>query len=213
MKKKYYNKYWENNIEGGTLNLPPSWSEDNLRWHSKFFKRYVGKNVLDFGCGDGTFLNHITIDKKDIKQAVGLDLSEEAIQIGKRKYSQITFRQGELLDLSLRPNTFDTVFAIEVMEHLLDVDQYLEEIKKILKKGGYLCITTTDFNLLKKLVIAGLFWEKFFYPNNPHIRFYTRKTLADICRKHGLEQVGYKWNKSYAGLMPKGQMSVFKKVK
>ena len=72
-------------------------------------------------------------------------------------------------------------------------------------------MTTTDFNWLKKIIIASFYWDKFFYPNNPHIRFFTKKTLIEMCKKYSLQLVDYKWNKSYFGLMPKGQMIVFKK--
>jgi ubiquinone/menaquinone biosynthesis C-methylase UbiE len=210
--KNYYNRYWEKQIDGKLLNLPPTWTRENLHWHHSFFRKYVGKNILDVGAGDGTFLDFIMKKNKQV-QAFASELSAEAISIGKKKYPEINFKNESLERLSFGNEVFDTVFAIEVVEHLLDTDQCLAEINRVMKNGGYLCITTTDFNLPKKIIIATFFWNKFFYPNNPHIRFFTKATLADICKKHGFKLMEHKWNRSYFGLMPKGQMAVFKKKK
>jgi len=208
---QYYDKYWERSIDGGVLNLPPSWTVENLRWHLSFFGRYLGENVLDVGAGEGSFLNYVTNKNPQIKSAVASELSQEAISLGQKKYPAIIFRQDNLENLSFDNESFDTVFAVEVVEHLLDIDACLDQVSRVLKKGGYFCVTTTEFNLLKKVVIAMFYWDRFFYPNNPHIRFFTKKALSDLCKKRGLILVDYKWNRSYFGLMPKGQMAVFRK--
>lgn len=209
---QYYDKYWKKNINGGILNLPPEWSEENLIWHINFFKKYIGENILDVGAGDGTFLNYLLSKSANIKNAIASELSDEAIKRGKEKYREIVFKQENLEKLGFEKEIFDTVFAIEVLEHILDIDASLEEVSRVLKIGGYFCVTTTDFNWLKKIIIATFFWNKFFYPNNPHIRFFTKKTLVNLCKKHCFEVVDYKWNRNYFGLMPKGQMIIFKKI-
>lgn len=209
--EKYHNDYWTKKIDGRAFNLPPKWTRENLSWHLNFFGKYVGEAVLDVGAGDGTFLNFLVSNNHRAKKAVAAELSKEAISIGKSKYRNLDFKQENLEELSFRNDSFDTVFAIEVLEHLLDIDKCLSGVHRVLKEGGFFCATTTDFNLPKKITIATFFWDKFFYPNNPHIRFFTKKTLVDICDRHGFELIDYKWNKSYFGIMPKGQMIVFKK--
>jgi len=207
--KAYYDEYWDGNIQGGSLNVPPSWSPENLKWHLDFFQPYCGPCVLDMGAGDGTFIDMMQRNVPKIQRAEALELSSVAIQKGKEKCPAVQFKQGSCDALPFADASFDTVFSIEVVEHLLDVDRCLSEVHRILKPGGFFCVTTTDFNLLKRWVIATFFWDKFFYPNNPHIRFFTKKTLAEMARRHGLQQVAYKWNHSYFGLMPHGQMAVF----
>jgi len=208
----FYDKYWKEGINGKCTQNPPAWDKGNLNWHYDFFEKYIGKKILDVGAGDGTFLDFILHKKKkNIIEAVASELSEEAITVGKKKYPGIEFKNESLEKLGFKNDFFDTVFAVEVVEHLLDIDQCLDEVNRVLKNGGYFCVTTTDFNLPKKIIIAGLFWNKFFYPNNPHIRFFTKDTLVDICKKHGFELVDYKWNRSYFGLMPRGQMAVYRK--
>ena len=207
--KAYYDEYWDGNIQGGSQNVPPSWSPENMQWHLDFFQPYCGQSVLDMGAGDGTFIDLMQRGVSKIQKAEALELSSVAIQRGQEKYPAVLFKQGSCDDLPYPDASFDTVFAIEVVEHLLDVDRCFSEVNRILKPGGFFGVTTTDFNLLKKWVIATFFWNKFFFPNNPHIRFFTKKTLAEMARRHGLQQVAYKWNHSYFGLMPHGQMAVF----
>lgn len=209
---EYYNRYWKKAEKGGSFNDQPSWDKENFMWHLDFFKKYIGKSVLDIGSGDGTFLNYIIKNNPNIKNSIGIDISKEAVDIANKKYCHLKFQQSSIEKLKFKDNSFDTVFAIEVLEHLLDIDKNLCEINRVLEKDGVLCVTTTDFNLLKKIVLA-FFWDKFFYPNTPHIRFFTKKTLKSICKKNGFKLIGYKWNKGYFGLMPRGQMAVFKKVK
>jgi SAM-dependent methyltransferase len=207
--KAYYDEYWDGNIQGGSQNVPPSWSPENMKWHLDFFQPYCGPCVLDMGAGDGTFIDLMQRGVPAIQKAEALELSSVAIQKGQEKFPAVLFKQGSCDALPYADASFDTVFAIEVVEHLLDVDRCFSEVNRILKPGGFFGVTTTDFNLLKKWVIATFFWNKFFYPNNPHIRFFTKKTLAEMARRHGLQQVAYKWNHSYFGLMPHGQMAVF----
>jgi len=209
--KDYYKNYWQNKIKGGIVSSPPEWTEENLVWHHTFFKNYIGKRVLDVGGGDGTLLDFLS-KNLNLREMVVCDISKEAVTAGKKKYTDLEFKVGDACDLSFSKKSLDTILAVEFLEHVLDVDKCLSEISRVLRRGGHLCVTTTDFNLLKRVAIGLFFWDKFFYPNNPHIRFFTKKTLEDIVQKHGFKQVDYKWNRSYFGLMPKGQMAVFKRV-
>lgn len=210
MKINYYDNYWSNKITGGSQNKPPVWDNKNLNWHYIYFKKYIGKKILDVGAGDGTYSNFI---KKKSKKSIidALELSKNAVKIGKKKFKSINFINESLEQLK-SINKYDTIFAIEVMEHLFDIDLCLKNIHKALTIKGYFCITTTDFNLLKKIFIATFLLEKYFYPNNPHIRFFTKKSLIDICQKNGFKFIKHQWNKSYFGFMPKGQMIVFQKI-
>ena len=100
---------------------------------------------------------------------------------------------------------------IEVIEHLVDIEGTLKELFRVMKPGGILLITTTDFNLLKQVIIAMFFFEKYFYPTNPHIRFFKKSTLADILSKNGFSIIKYAWNGDYLKIMPKGQMILAQK--
>ena len=127
------------------------------------------------------------------------------------RYPDVRFEQGELNDLPLESASIDSITMDEVIEHLVDVESALEEFSRVIKPGGILLITTTDFNWLKGVVIAMFFFEKYFYPTNPHIRFFTKSTLAEVLGMHGFTVVKYAWNGGYFGMMPKGQMVLAQK--
>ncbi len=205
----FYQKYWSHQNQGLEFSKPPAWTQENFNFHFDFFRPYIGSQVIDIGSGPDTEFSKKLLKKhKSIKHIEALEIACQPKKIN----SKLTLSQGSAQNLPYPPSTFNTIFMIEVIEHLLDIDQVLDQINQVLLPGGYLCITTTDFNLLKKIIIAVFFWDRFFYPNNPHIRFFTKKTLIDICSRHGYKLVAYQWNKSYFGLMPKGQMIVFQKI-
>jgi 2-polyprenyl-3-methyl-5-hydroxy-6-metoxy-1,4-benzoquinol methylase len=166
--------------------------------------------ILDAGCGDGFFLNKLTFSD-EVKDITGIDISEKAIEMALEKYPKNQFRQASLNKISFENGSFDCIVMVEVIEHLIDIGGTLEELSRVLKSGGLLLITTTDFNWLKAVIIAMFYFEKYFHPTNPHIRFFTKTTLAEVLLAYGFEVVKYSWNGSYLGIMPKGQMVLARK--
>ena len=102
------------------------------------------KTILDIGCGTGTFAY---LMKKRFPKAVviGADISTTALSIGRKNYKsiQLVLANAEK-KLPFRPNYFDLVVSGEHIEHLVDVDTYLEELNRVLKKDGYLLLTTPN---------------------------------------------------------------------
>jgi 2-polyprenyl-3-methyl-5-hydroxy-6-metoxy-1,4-benzoquinol methylase len=101
-----------------------------------------GKTVLDIGCGDGVLTNMLA--KKGML-ASGVDFSAEAIQFALDKSDapiKPDFRQGSAYELPWPNQTFDVVVSSDVIEHLKDVPHYLEEIKRVVKVGGVVIIST-----------------------------------------------------------------------
>ncbi|KMP10859.1 hypothetical protein UR09_04990 [Candidatus Nitromaritima sp. SCGC AAA799-A02] len=211
--KSYYERYWEKclgSYDKGVAQLPPDWQPGDLERVLSFCRDKVKGRVLDAGCGDGFFAQKLS-ELTDLQEITGIDVSERAIEIARTKYPNLNFLSGELNHIPLDDSSCDFVSFVEVIEHLVDVDGTLEEIARVLKPGGILLITTTDFNWLKSVIIAAFFFEKYFYPTNPHIRFFTRRTLEQVLSSHGLSVVKYAWHGSYFGIMPKGQMVLARK--
>lgn len=204
----YYNKYWQKKLKAKSQYLPPKWTDNQFNNIYNKLYCYLGENILDIGCGQGEFL-YLLNKKVKNKKFTGIDISSVAIKNAKHKFKKITFFKSSSSKTPFANNSFDTILLIEVIEHLIDIDSTLQEIKRILKPNGYLMITTTDFNLLKKILISTFVWDKYFYPNNPHIRFFTKKTLKDICQNHQLLLLKHFWNGHYFHIMPKGQIAIF----
>jgi 2-polyprenyl-6-hydroxyphenyl methylase/3-demethylubiquinone-9 3-methyltransferase len=213
MEKEYYERYWKKETfdEQGFVNLPPNHGHEISRIMG-ILRPYVSGCVLDVGCGDG-FITDAISKLPSVMEVHGVDISNTAIRVAKSRYPRIDFKVGQVADLPFESNYFDVVVAIELIEHVYDTEQMFREFSRVLKDAGYLIVTTTDFNLPKKVIIALFFWNRYFYPTNPHIRFFSKESLEKMLTKFGFKRVAYRWNGSYFGMMPKGQLMIAKKMK
>ncbi|MBN2284944.1 MAG: methyltransferase domain-containing protein [Tissierellales bacterium] len=97
--------------------------------------------ILDIGCGQG----HIT---EKIHQSIngaqvsGLDYSVSAIEYAHEHFSQIDFAVGDAYDSPYSPGFFDVVVCNNLWEHVPDPLFLLSRIKRIMKPGGYLILST-----------------------------------------------------------------------
>ncbi len=177
---------------------------------ANYGKMIKGK-ILDAGCGEGDFALHIA-KTTDVKQVDGIDISQTAIKrcIKKAKENSLSektkFTTGSITNLPFTDSIFDSVFAFEIVEHIVDTEKMFKEFNRVLKKGGYLGITTVDFNLPKMIIIALFYFETYFDPTTPHIRFFTKNTLKKMLEKNGFKLLQYQWDGSYFGVMPMGQV-------
>ncbi len=211
--QSFYERYWGQQpaFKGeGIAKLPPEWDEENIERILKFCSDKIQGRVLDVGCGDGFFTAKI-LQRFNLKNVYGLDISSKAVDLARLKHPEINFQQSALNHIPEETNSIDSITMIEVIEHLVDIEGTLKELFRVMKPGGILLITTTDFNWLKQVIIAMFFFEKYFYPTNPHIRFFKKSTLADILSKNGFSIIKYAWNGDYLKIMPKGQMILAQK--
>lgn len=99
-------------------------------------------NFLDYGCGWG----HFAIEAEARGYNVtGIDLSENEINICKLIYpesNRLRFEQKSIQELP--DNSFDIVLSSQVIEHVHNCGNYLNEINRVLKKGGRLIISTPN---------------------------------------------------------------------
>ncbi len=103
------------------------------------------KTVLDYGCGDGSY--SFMFEQHDTKQVFGFDISQEMIAIAHNKLAiykkdaRIQFIVGDGNSLPYADNTFDIVVANFVLVHFDDLQKYLQEVRRVLKDGGYFVAT------------------------------------------------------------------------
>ncbi len=106
----------------------------------------VPGKVLDIGCGrpceslpDQAFLRFL-----GRPGSAGLDL--------KRLEGPYEFRQSSVLALPFKDAELDNVTAMEILEHITEVREALKEIKRVLRPGGVLVMTTPDNSPLWNLI-------------------------------------------------------------
>lgn len=151
------------------------------------------RNILDMGCYDGIFLASI---KNRNNNFFGLEASD--YEVKKCQEKGIDAGQFFFNDLDRLPyddNFFDLVIAGEIIEHIFDTDFFLEEIKRILKPGGKLLISTPNMASFGRrlLLLFGFNPVIEVSPNEAkssgHIRYFTFQTLKNLLRKHNLRVI------------------------
>jgi|SRR3989338_4607106 len=98
------------------------------------------KKALDVGCGGGFLANEMSKRGADV---LGIDYSKYAIDFSRERYPDLNFEQVSGYNLEMFPsNGFDIVTLFDVIEHVGDQGKFILEIKRVLKSGGLLVITT-----------------------------------------------------------------------
>jgi SAM-dependent methyltransferase len=92
-----------------------------------------GKKLLDVACGGGYFLKKA---EEAGVQCYGLDISEEALKIAKKitSYSKLVCADGE--SIPFKDEFFDYVTNLGSLEHFLNPEKGLKEMKRVLKENG-----------------------------------------------------------------------------
>jgi ubiquinone/menaquinone biosynthesis C-methylase UbiE len=105
---------------------------------------------LDIGCERGFDVFSLAKNFSGYEiEFIGIDISSEKIEVANEKVKEngmtnCTFLQGNAEELEFPPDSFDIILCSEVMEHLYKPEKALKDMYKILKKGGYLILTTPN---------------------------------------------------------------------
>lgn len=127
------------------------------------------KSILEIGCGTGDIIAHL-----NPKDGIGMDISKKMIELAKRKHKSIKFVVGAAEEIPVKEQ-FDYVIMPDVIEHLKNVRETINQIEKRMKKDAALIIT-----------MANILWEPFLLageklrlkmPEGPHYRISKRKLL------------------------------------
>lgn len=103
----------------------------------------ITDSVLDLGCGVGDYTKAINEYTQNV---IGIDLSTSEAE---KKYTGINFCSHDLnTPLPFDDASFDILVSINLIEHLQDEKQFLEECARVLKPGGKIAITTANLDFI-----------------------------------------------------------------
>jgi 2-polyprenyl-3-methyl-5-hydroxy-6-metoxy-1,4-benzoquinol methylase len=179
----YHERIWEA--------VPADLEPTDFALRRRFLLDHVGagERVLDVGCGEGAFTAELA--RAGI-QPLGVDVAEEPLRRGRARHPELDLRLvdgdggWELADAS-----FDAVWAGEVIEHVLDTAAWLSELRRVLRSGGSLLLSTPAHAPLGMIALAlsRRAFAAHFDPRGDHLRFYSRATLTELLAEFGFERI------------------------
>lgn len=89
--------------------------------------------------------------------------------------------------LPLPDSAFDLVLCAETIEHVQDVQLLLSEVRRVLRPGATLAITTPAHGRATALTILLRGFEPTFDPLSPHLRFFSRRSLTALLDEMGFD--------------------------
>jgi len=186
----YHERIWEALPEG----LTPSDLKLRLAFlleHARSAQNPGGApgRVLDVGCGEGHFAAELA---RAGLHVIAVDVAEEPLRRARKKHAD--------LDLRLVPvegpwpfadASFDIAWAGETIEHIADTAGWLSELRRVLRPGGSLLLSTPAHERLAMLALAVSHrrFDAHFDPRSDHLRFYTSRTLARLLEGFGFEDI------------------------
>jgi ubiquinone/menaquinone biosynthesis C-methylase UbiE len=176
--RDYYESLW--------TTLPAALTPPELARRRRFLvaELTAGARLLDLGCGTGEFT---AIAAAAGAQALGADVASAALARARAAHPSLHF---ELVPfdgpLPLPDNSFDLVWASEVIEHVADTALWLSEVRRVLVPRGKLLLTTPSHGRLR-LLLGGI--ERYSAPLGDHLHLYTARSLRELLGEFGFGEI------------------------
>lgn len=181
--RAYYEALWKDLPEG----LTPAAFQLRLR----FLLEHVqpGQHVLDLGCGEGAFAGELLRAGAEV---VATDVAEEPLRRARARHAGLETRLIEPAGPWDLPGAgFDVVWAGEVIEHVADTAAWMSELRRVLRSGGTLLLTTPAHGRGARLRLAfsNSAFAEHFDPLTDRLRFYSARTLTALIGEYGFQSV------------------------
>jgi len=158
-------------------------------------------SIVDVGCGDGAATS-VAARLNPGHRFVGVDWSADALRQARSRGLALVRAEVEPAGLPIASARADVVVMSELIEHLLDPDSALEEVRRVLKPGGTLLLSTPNLAAwynrgLLALGVQPLFTEVslrgvFGRPGSQvagHLRLFTARALVGLLAARGFGSI------------------------
>ncbi len=148
-------------------------------------------SLLDVGCGTGAFVHEM--QQRNWK-VTGLEPDTGARQIAKKLYDLDLKEQNELFHLPV--SSFDAITLWHVLEHVHDLDGYIQQLKLLMNESGKLFIAVPNYTSLDARIYKK-YWAAYDVPR--HLYHFSPLSMQKLMEKNGLKIIQYRpmWYDSF----------------
>jgi len=140
------------------------------------------KNILEIGCGNGFFLEKAL--EMGFQNVYGIEPSNKEI-----KRASLTIKDKIIHDMFkpkyFQNNFFDVICFFQVIEHVVDINEFLAGCFKCLKKNGLIFCIAHDFDSF----LARMLKDKCPIINDEHVYIFNKETLRKIFLKNNFQVI------------------------
>jgi SAM-dependent methyltransferase len=151
-------------------------------WHRYLLaaEHVAGKRVLDIASGEG-YGTHLL--SRTAASITGVDVSAEAVAHASTKYAEanLEYIAASCTQIPLPDQSFDVIVSFEMIEHITEQDEFLSEVKRLLKSDGMFIVSSPN---------RVEYSEKTGYKNEYHVKELDREELKIMLNRHWSAQ---KW--------------------
>lgn len=145
----------------------------------KIRKKIIGNNpkLLDIGCGNGFFLEEA---KRIGFDTYGVEPGKASVAKARkdiRKNIRVSFFKKSLY----KSNTFDVITCFHTLDHIIDINTFLNDVSHVVKKSGYIIFVVHNTDGLS----VKLFGEKSPIFDIEHIYLFNKQTLSRLFTRYG----------------------------
>ncbi len=184
--QELYDRGWRKELQAGKE------ERGNLQTNLEFLAQTdlirPKDRILEIGCGIGTVVYELSEKGHDI---AGIDISGEAIDYGRKKYSDIHLEVQAAETLPYEDESFEVVLSFDLFEHIAAIDKHISEVRRVLRPGGYYLFQTP--NKCSNIIYETL-WTKSLQWRRYHPSLHSPGQLRRRMARHGFETRFVKMN-------------------
>ncbi len=183
--------------ESKLFGLASRYYDCNQKVILSLLERNTKTKLLDVGCNDGSFTLKAAkaLGAKDIH---GIEIDEKFVKKAKLKGLNVKCHDANH-KFPYNDCSFDAVVSNQVLEHVLDTDNFFREVHRVLKPTGYAIISTPNLCSFHNLAFLNLGMQppglqiseiqvgNFLYgtKTHGHIKLFNVSSLKDLAKYHG----------------------------
>ena len=158
------------NLGLNTMTSSIEHADNYNRWMLQIFSPFIGNDLLEIGTGYGNFRKYLPL----LNQYVSIDVDAEVIARAQEMDKNAVYLAVDMADTGtiekLEKFNFDTILCVNVLEHIKNDEQAIDNMLSLLKSGGHLLLFVPAFPALYSSMdkLAG------------HYRRYVKKNIRKL---------------------------------